>query len=68
MVPRGPRRRGWWDYAILLVALGVFVQFAYYARRPDLAIHYGFATLLIAVMFLFLAAGGLALWKYTRFA
>jgi glucose uptake protein GlcU len=61
-------RRRWWDYAILLVALGVFVQFAYYARRPDLAIHYGFATLLIAVMFLFLAAGGWALWKYTRFA
>jgi glucose uptake protein GlcU len=61
-------KRRWWDYAILLTALGVFVRFAFYARRPPLAINYGFATMLVAIMFLFLAAGGWALWKYTRFA
>jgi glucose uptake protein GlcU len=61
-------RRRWWDYAILLGALTVFLRLAFYARRPPLAINYGFASLLIAVMFLFLAAGGWALWKYTRFA
>jgi hypothetical protein len=61
-------KRRWWDYAILLVALGIFVRFAFYAKRPPLAIHYGFAALLIGVMLLFLAAGGWALWKYTRFA
>jgi drug/metabolite transporter (DMT)-like permease len=61
-------RRRWWDYAILAIALAVFVRFAFYARRPPLAINYGFASLLIAIMFAFLAAGGWALWKYTRFA
>jgi hypothetical protein len=61
-------RRRWWDYAILLASLAVFIKLASYVRRPPLAMNYGFATMLIAVMFLFLAAGGWALWKYTRFA
>jgi hypothetical protein len=52
----------------LIVALGVFVKFAAYARRPPLAMNFGYATMLIVIMFLFLGAGGLALWKYTRFA
>jgi drug/metabolite transporter (DMT)-like permease len=61
-------RRRWWDYAILLAAVAVFVRLAFYVRRPPLAINYSFASLLIVVMFVFLAAGGWALWKYTRFA
>lgn len=61
-------RRRWWDYAILLVSLAVFVKLASWVRRPPLAMNYGFATMLIVVMFVFLAAGGWALWKYTRFA
>jgi drug/metabolite transporter (DMT)-like permease len=61
-------KRRWWDYVILIVALGVFVKFAAYARRPPLAMNFGYATMLIVIMFLFLGAGGLALWKYTRFA
>jgi drug/metabolite transporter (DMT)-like permease len=61
-------RRRWWDYVILAGALAVFVRFAVYARRPPLAINYGYATMLIAVMMLFLVAGGWALWKHTRFA
>jgi hypothetical protein len=36
--------------------------------RCSCAINYGFATMLIAVMLLFLVAGGWALWKHTRFA
>jgi drug/metabolite transporter (DMT)-like permease len=61
-------KRRWWDYVILAGALAVFVRFAAYARRPPLAINYGFAMMLIGVMLLFLVAGGWALWKYTRFA
>jgi glucose uptake protein GlcU len=61
-------RRRWWDYAILLGALAVFLRLAIYARRPPLAINFGFASLLIGVMFLFLVAGGWSLWRYTRFA
>jgi drug/metabolite transporter (DMT)-like permease len=60
--------RRWWDYVILIAALGAFVRVASYASRPPLAINYGFATMLIAIMVLFLGAGGWALWKYTRFA
>jgi len=61
-------RRHWWDYVILFCALGVFALFAAYARRPPLAINYGYGMMLIGVMLLFLVAGGWALWKYTRFA
>jgi hypothetical protein len=67
-VSSSAHRRRWWDYAILLGALAVFVRFAFYASRPPLAISYGFASLLIGVMLLFLIGGGWALWKYTRFA
>jgi glucose uptake protein GlcU len=61
-------RRHWWDYVILVCALGVFALFAVYAKRPPLAINYGYAMMLVGVMLLFLVAGGWALWKYTRFA
>jgi glucose uptake protein GlcU len=61
-------KRRWWDYVILVGALGIFARFAAYASRPPLAISYGYAMMLIGVMLLFLVAGGWALWKYTRFA
>jgi drug/metabolite transporter (DMT)-like permease len=61
-------RRHWWDYMILVCALGVFVLSAAYAKRPPLAINYGYAMMLVGVMLLFLVAGGWALWKCTRFA
>jgi drug/metabolite transporter (DMT)-like permease len=61
-------RRRWWDYAIMAAALAVFAKVALDARLPPLAIHYGYASLLVAIMLMFLAAGGWALWKYTRFA
>src|SRR5271168_5444438 len=51
-------RRRWWDYVILAGALAVFAWFAAYAKRPPLAINYGFAMILIGVMVLFLVAGG----------
>ena len=38
------------------------------ARVPPLAINFGFATLLIGIMMLFLLVGGWILWKRTRFA
>jgi uncharacterized membrane protein len=61
-----PRR--WWDWLILAIALGVFVHFAIDARMPPIAIRYGYAALLIAIMLTFLVAGGWVLWKRTRFA
>lgn len=60
-------RRNWWDYAILLAAVAVFVLCALEAKLPPLAINYTFASVLVIIMFIFLAAGGWALWKYTRF-
>jgi glucose uptake protein GlcU len=61
-------KRHWWDYLILVCALGVFALFAAHAKQPPLAINYGYGMMLIGVMLLFLIAGGWALWKYTRFA
>lgn len=61
-------RRHWWDYMILACAVGVFVWFAAYAKRPPLVINYDFVMVLTGVLALFLAAGGWALWKHTHFA
>jgi len=61
-----PRR--WWDWLILAIALGVFVHFAVDAHTPPMAIRYGYAALLTAVMLTFLVAGGWVLWKRTHFA
>lgn len=59
--------RRWWDHLILSVAVGVFVWFSMYAKRPQLAISYGFAIALTGVLLLFLIIGGRVLWKYTHF-
>lgn len=61
-----PRR--WWDYAILVAALGIFLRLAMVARRPPLAMNGTWTIILIAIMFVFLFAGGWVLWKRTRFA
>jgi drug/metabolite transporter (DMT)-like permease len=60
--------RPWWDYLILLAALGVFVWAAIDARIPRLALHWTAALVLTVILVVVLAAVASLLWKKTRFA
>lgn len=60
--------RGWWDILIVVTAVGVFIWFARLARLPQLAMHTGWAAVLITAMALSLVAAGWLLWKRTRFS
>ncbi len=55
------------DWLLVVAATTVFVIFAAIARVPQMSLHRGPAALLTAVLFLFLIACGLALWRTTRF-
>jgi glucose uptake protein GlcU len=55
------------DWLLVVAATTVFVIFAAIARVPRMSLHWGPAALLTAVLFLFLIACGLALWRTTRF-
>lgn len=60
-------RRSPLDWLLVLVATAVFVGFGAVARVPALQIGWGWAAVLTLALFGFLAAGGVALWRATRF-
>jgi len=60
-------RRGW-DIPIVLIAVGIFVWLAHWAKRPPIAIHTPWAIVLVVAMLAFLIACGSLLWKRTRFS
>jgi hypothetical protein len=62
----GARRRPL-DWLLVLVATAVFVGSAALARIPALQIGWGWAAALTLALFGFLVAGGVALWRTTRF-
>jgi len=62
-----PTRRGPLDWLIVAGTSAVFVGFAAVARVPALALDWGWAAALLLALVAFLAAGGLALWRATRF-
>jgi len=64
----GEFRRAWWDYAILVCAVGVFVALGAQAGVRDLAINRTWTAILSAVLVIAAAACGWRLWKATRFA
>jgi drug/metabolite transporter (DMT)-like permease len=66
VVERGGRR--WWEYVILLAAVGAFVYFGSFAERPPIAMNVGWMAVLIVASLGFLVAGGVLLWKRTRFS
>ncbi|NYF78974.1 GRP family sugar transporter [Granulicella arctica] len=61
-------RRRWWDYAIVLVATGVFVWLGVRAIVPPLAMNLHWIVALGVILALSLAAGSWALWRRTRFS
>jgi drug/metabolite transporter (DMT)-like permease len=60
--------RHWWDVAIVVAAVGVFLLLARGARRPPMAINLFWTVLLVLAMLGFLVACGRVLWKRTRFS
>lgn len=60
-------RRSILDWALVAVATAIFVTFAAFARVPALHVHWGWVAALTVALFGFLAAGGVALWRATRF-
>jgi hypothetical protein len=63
----GAARRGALDWLLVLVATAIFVAAAAVARVPALDIAWGWAAALTVALFAFLVAGGVALWRTTRF-
>ena len=60
-------RRTWLDWVLIGGATCIFVGFGVIARVPQMEIQWGWLAGLTAAMLLVLAAGGIALWRITRF-
>ena len=60
--------RAWWDYLILVCALGVFVWLGVNAQVPTLAMDFTWVGVLATLLVLSAAGGALALWRTTRFS
>jgi len=63
----GRTRHGPLDWLLLLAATAIFVGSAAVARVPALQIGWGWAAALTVAIFGVLVAGGVALWRTTRF-
>ncbi len=64
----GAGARRWWDYLILIAAVGVFAWSAVGVRIPRLTMQFPPALALIAILIAVLVVCGWMLWKKTRFA
>jgi len=60
-------QRRWWDYAIVLTATGIFLTLGLRAVVPPLTMNLKWVAVLGVVLVLSLIAGGLSLWRRTRF-
>jgi glucose uptake protein GlcU len=60
-------RRRWWDYAIVLVATGVFVWLGVHAVVPPVAMDLRWIMVLAVLLVLSLGIGGWSLWRRTKF-
>src|SRR5438309_2385015 len=59
--------RNWLDWLLVTLATTVFVWLAVLARAPKMRLNWNALIALCAVMLMFLACCGAALWKVTRF-
>jgi glucose uptake protein GlcU len=60
-------RRRWWDYAIVLIATGVFVWLGVHAVVPPVAMNLRWVGTLGLLLVLSLIVGGWSLWRRTKF-
>ena len=61
-------RRSWWDLAVLVGAIAVFVWLAVAARPQPVTVNRIWMAILIVASLAFLFGGGLLLWRRTRFS
>jgi drug/metabolite transporter (DMT)-like permease len=59
--------RTWIDWLLIGGATLVFAAFGFMAGIPEMEIHWGWLAALTSAMLLVLVAGGVALWRITRF-
>jgi len=60
-------RRNWLDWVLVVLATAVFISLAVLGRVPKMTLNWSALATLCAVMLIFLAGCGAALWKITRF-
>ncbi len=60
-------RRRWWDYAIVIAAILVFVWLGVRAVVPPLQMNMKWVVILGGLLLVSIAAGGWSLWRRTRF-
>ena len=60
-------RRTWVDALLIAIATCIFIGFGAIARVPQMELQWGWLTTLTAAMLLVLIAGGIMLWRITRF-
>jgi glucose uptake protein GlcU len=65
--PGVSRRRTWVDWLVVSAATITIVGFALVARPPQIAVSWGWATVLVIATLAMLVGAGAALWKATRF-
>jgi hypothetical protein len=65
--PAFAKKRPWWDFLILAVAISIFVWLAMAAKWPPLMMNLTFMTVLTVILLLLLLGCGWLLWKLTRF-
>ena len=60
--------RAWWDYAIILAAIAVFIWLGVNAQVPALAMNFTWIAVLSAMLLVSASICAWVLWKATRFA
>ncbi|HVH88190.1 MAG TPA: GRP family sugar transporter [Terriglobales bacterium] len=61
-------KRGWWDYLIILAAVGIFAWLGSKASIPSLSMDSSWLAILVAILIVSLGACSWALWKKTGFS
>ncbi len=64
----GRVRRTWFDWLLVVGATAIFAALGAIARIPQMEIRMGWLGALSLAMLLVLFAGGLALWRLTKFS
>jgi glucose uptake protein GlcU len=64
----GGSSRRWWDYAIIALAVSVFVYLGAHAHIPALHMNFGWMAILTAILVVSLIVGGVSLWRRTDFS
>jgi drug/metabolite transporter (DMT)-like permease len=67
-VSSGKPRRRWWEIPIVAAAVGIFVWLGAAVEHQAIALNYAWMTVLLVTTLACLIAGGVLLWKRTRFS